>query len=371
MSPESEPAPFLRPGRPIAIDSTQTREGRARTFVALGEQMERRGQLSTALAAYDAALALDTVRTGIAFRMGRIYQKLEDPERAARSFSRELKRDPRNAEAAIELGISLAQMGHEANAITGLETLTKKHPGDDRAWSALGFAYHAAGRPKDAESAMRRAIALPPPRASEHRDLGALLASQGRDPEARAEYKRAMAADPGDAAVWVNLGNLERRAGHDEEALAAYRKAEARDSSMALALQGQAQMLAALGRAREAEAAYRRWIERRPGDFGARIEAIHFFVSEGRSDMALEVARGAVRIDRESGEAHLMLGVALDASGDKRAALAELRRAEALSGDEAGRARARQLVATLRAGAPDSLRALFAADSVKYEAPRK
>ena len=140
---------------------------------------------------------------------------------------------------------------------------------------------------------------------------------------------------------------------------------------MALALQGQAQMLAALGRARDAEAAYRRWIERRPGDFGARIEAIHFFVSEGRSDMALEVARGAVRIDRESGEAHLMLGVALDASGDKRAALAELRRAEALSGDEAGRARARQLVATLRAGAPDSLRALFAADSVKYEAPRK
>ena len=43
-------------------------------------------------------------------------------------------------------------------AIRGLEAFTKKHPGDDRAWSALGFAYHAAGRPKDAEAAMRRYI---------------------------------------------------------------------------------------------------------------------------------------------------------------------------------------------------------------------
>jgi tetratricopeptide (TPR) repeat protein len=213
---------------------------------------------------------------------------------------------------------------------------------------------------------MRRAIALPPDRASEQRDLGALLASQGRDREARAALERAKAMDPKDAAVWVNLGNLERRAGRNEQALDAYRAAEARDSSQALALQGQAQTLAALGRAREAESAYRRWIELRPGDFGVRVEAIHYLVSEGRSDMALEIARGAVRIDAKSGDAHLMLGVALDAAGDKRQALAELRNAELLYADEADRERARQLVATLRAGAPDSLRALFAADSAAH-----
>jgi tetratricopeptide (TPR) repeat protein len=367
LPPDSDAAPFLVPGRPIAVDSTRTREARAQVYLAMAEDMERRGQLSTALAAYEGVLALDTTLTGIAFRMGRIYQTLDDPERAARAFARELKRDPRNAEAALELGISLAQMGREADAIARLEALTKKDPRDDRAWSALGFAYHAAGRTREAETAMRRALELPPGRAAEHRDLGALLASQGRDREARAEFQKAMAMDPKDAAAWINLGNLERRAGRNEQALAAYRAAEARDSSQALALQGEAQTLAAMGRAREAEAAYRRWIERRPSDFGARLEAIHFFVSEGRSDVALEIARGAVRIDPNSGDAHLMLGVALDAAGDKRGALAELRRAEVLAADEAGRARARQLVVTLRAGAPDSLRALFAADSVKYE----
>jgi len=371
LPPESEAAPFLVPGRPVAVDSTQTREGRAKVYLALAEDMERHGQLSTALAAYEGALALDTTLTGVAFHMGRIYQTMDDPERAARSFARELKRDPKNAEAAIELAVSLAQMGRQTDAIARLEALTKKSPRDDRAWSALGFAYHAAGRPRDAETAMRKALELPPARAAEHRDLGALLASQGRDREARAEFQKAMKMDPKDAAAWVNLGNLERRAGRNEQALAAYKAAEARDSSQALALQGEAQTLAAMGHAREAEAAYRRWIERRPTDFGARLEAIHYFVSEGRSDVALEIARGAVRLDPNSGDAHLMLGVALDATGDKRGALSALRRAMVLAADDAGRVRAQQLVVTLRAGAPDSLRALFAADSVKYEGARR
>ena len=370
LPPESPAAPFLVPGRPIAIDTTQTRQGRARAYVALAQQLERRGQVSTALAAYNSALVLDTTLTGVAFHMGRIYQSAGDPERAARAFAAEIRRDPRNAAAAIELGISLAQMGRETDAIARLEALTKRLPNDDQAWSALGFAYHAAGRTRDAESAMRRALEIPPARASEHRDLGALLAAQGRDREARAEFERAMAMDPKDAATWINLGNLEHRAGRHDQALEAYRGAEARDSSQVLALQGQVQSLAALHRPRDAEAVYRRWIGRRPADFGVRLEAIHYFVSEGRSDAALEIARGAVRIAPNSSDAYLMLGVALDAAGDKRGALAALRRAEGLATDEAGQVRARQLVATLRAGAPDSLRAMFAADSVEHEQRR-
>ncbi len=368
---ESEVAPFLVPGRPTPGDSTRTREARARVFLALAEQMERRGQLSTAVAAYHSAIALDPSLAGVAFRMGSIYQRLQNPEYAAQWFARALKRDPANVEAALELGVSLAQIGFHAEAIAGLEALTRQRPGEDRAWSSLGFAYLAASREREAETAMRRAITLPPARSSELRDLGALLASQGRDRQARGEFQRAIAMDPGDAAAWLNLGNLERRAGRNPRALDAYRTAEARDSNLVLALRGQAQVLSELGRARDAESAYRRWIEKSPADFGARLEAIHHFVSEGRSDVALEIARGAVRIDPRSGDAHLMLGVALDASGDKRDALATLRHAESLCAEGPDRARARSLVATLRAGAPDSLRSLFAADSLEHEGARR
>ena len=371
LPPESAPAPFLVPGRPVRVDSTRTREARARTYFTLAQEMEKRGELTTALAAYNSALVLDTTLTGVAFRMGRIYQRLGDPAGAARAFAFEMKRDPTNVEAAIEHGTSLAQAGRHDEAIARLEALGAVRPRDDRVWSALGFAHHAAGRTKDAEIAMLKARALSPERASEHRDLGALFASQGRDRDARAEYQRAITLDPADAAVWVNLGNLERRAGKNEKALEAYRAAEARDSSLALAFRGQAQTLAALGRSRDAEAVYRRWIARRPDDLGARLEAIEHFVAEGRADVALEIARGAVRTDPHSSEAHFMLGVALDAAGDKRGALAELRRGEALAADAESRARARSLIATLRAGAPDSLRAVFAADSAANEAPRR
>jgi tetratricopeptide (TPR) repeat protein len=371
LPPESAPAPFIVPGQPIAVDSSQTREARARTYLAIADQLERKGQLSTALAAYQSALTLDTTLTGVAFHMGRMYQQMDDPARAARAFSYELKRDPHNLQAAIELAVSLTQMGADDKAIPALEALTRNHPEDDQAWSALGFAYHAAGREREAETAMRRAIELPPARASEHRDLGALLAAQGREHEARAEYQRAMTMDPNDSATWVNLGNLERRGEHYEKALEDYRTAEARDSSQMLALQGQALTLAALGRAHEAEAAYRRWIARKPADFTARLEAIQYFVSEGRSDAALEIARGAVRIDPHSCDARIMMGVALDASGDKRGALSELRFGQAVATDQGCFERAQQLIVTLRAGAPDSLRAMFAADSVKNEGGRR
>ena len=56
--------------------------------------------------------------------------------------------------------------------------------------------------------------------------------------------------------------------------------------------------------------------------------------------------------------------MALEAQGRLRDAAVELRRAELLARDRAGRERARRLIGTLNVEAPDSLRALFAADSV-------
>jgi hypothetical protein len=62
--------------------------------------------------------------------------------------------------------------------------------------------------------------------------------------------------------------------------------------------------------------------------------------------------------------------VALDATGDQRGALASFRRAQSLADDATSRQRATRLIATLRASAPDSLRALFERDSVEH-APRR
>jgi tetratricopeptide (TPR) repeat protein len=371
---ESAPAPLLVPGRPPAPDTAaESRLARARKQYELGRTFESAGGRAPAIAAYRNAVYLDPTIEDANYRMGRLFLTVGQVGEAVRCFAAEVEHHPGRADAARELGLGLARLGEHARAIAQLELLTQRRPDDGESWRALGFAYSAAGRPRDAEAALRRAIALPPDDAGEHRDLGALLAGRGRIDEARTEYRRAMAIDPKDAAVWVNLANLERRLQRAEPALADYREAERRDSTLSLAMQGEIQTLRDLGRNAEAGAVYRRLLAIHPEDLASRLDAVRLFDGLGRKDIALELARDGVRHDHASGDAHLLLGMALQASGDTRTALTEMRTGEALFRDPTGRGRAGALIASLRAEAPDSLRALFTADSVAHprRAPRR
>lgn len=363
---ETAPGPLIVPGRRVSPDTSRSRRVRAREYLALGRRLEEQGQWVSAVAAYRNAILFDTTLTGVAFRMGQILASLGDDPTAVEMYATEVARNPRDLTAARELGLALSRIGQHDLAIRQLEMLTRRAPSGDSMWTALGLGYLAAGRPAAAESALRRAIALPPPRAAEHRDLAAALAARGRPDAARASYRTALRQDPADPAAWLNLGNLERDAGRDGEALTAWREAERRDSSLAAAIAAQARLLARLGRRAEADSAYRRWVASAPGDLGARLEAVRHFVAEDQPAAALEIASDALERSPRSPDAHLLLGVALDASGRKREALAALRRAESLFGTDRGRARARQLIAALRASAPDSLRGHFAADSAAH-----
>ena len=362
---ETPQAPLLLPGR-VTPDSARTRAQRAREYVQLGAALEQDGRAVSAVAAYRNAYMLDSTITGAALRAGQILAALGDDPTAVNMFAIEVARNPRDPVAARELGLALSRVGEHAQALNQLERLVRRRPDDDECWSALGVARLAAGRPAGADSAFRRALAIPPERSREHRDLAAALAALGRTEEARAAYRRAIRMDPKDGTAWLNYGNLERDAGHLETALGYYREAEKRDSSLAAAIQGQARTLETLGRTREAGEAYRRWVTASPFDLGARLEAVNHFLSESRADIALAIARDALRIDARSADAHLLCGLSLEANGLTREALGELRRAESLYASETGKGRARDLIAKMRAAAPDSLRGMFEADSLRH-----
>jgi tetratricopeptide (TPR) repeat protein len=290
---------------------------------------------------------------------------------AMQCFAAEVERHPDHEDAARELGLSLARLGDHARAVAQLERLARRHPDQGRNWHALGFAHRAAKRPRDAEAALRRAIRLPPEDAEEHRDLGALLAELGREREARAEYARAAALAPGDASVWLNLGNLERRAGRIDSALVCYARAEARDTVFSLAYRGQVQLLRERNRLTEAGDVYRRWLARCPEEHGTRLDAIAFFTSLGRRDLALEIARDGVDRVRDSGQPLVLYGMTLAGQGRTREGLSHLRQADRLfKTNPPERERVRTLIASLRAAAPDSLRAMFQADSVAHAQDR-
>ena len=372
---ESPPAPLLVPGRPSPADTARrSRESLAREEYFRGRELERINASAAAILSYRFALHHDPQIADASYRMGMLYLEADQVDAAVKAFAAELRHHPDHLEAARQLGLGFSQLGQHPRAIAQLEALAARRPQDGESWRALGYAYMRAGRPRDAETALRRAIALPPASALEHRDLGYVLAQTEREDEARAEYRQAIALDPKETGARVNLANLDRKQGNFERALAGFREAALRDSSLALAVRGEALVLRQLGRDAEAAAAYRRLLELDPGDHASRLEAVQLHDALGRKDVALEVARDGVRYDGRSGEARLILGMALQAQGRTREAVLELRRAESLLGDAEGRARARRLIAAMRSGAPDSLRAQLEADSValaKKRAPAR
>jgi len=366
---ESPAAPLIVPGRTPLDTTAQTSSQRGLADYLKGRALERQGFPGAAIMAYTNAVRADPDLRDAHFRMGKLFLTRQQWVPAALSFAEELKRDPGNREAGRELGWAMANAGDSARSIAQLELLVKRDARDAPAWQTLGFAYARFGRPADAERALRRAVTLDARDADAWRDLGVVLAASGRTAEARTSYQKALALAPQDETTLIDLANLEARAKRWNEALAAYARAERVDTTQALAYRGQVQALRALGRDADAGPVYRRWLAAFPDDALARIEAIVLHEQLDRHDIALELARDAVRHDPRSGEARLALGMAHRAGGEVREALLEFREAERYLREPEQRERVRALIDAMRDTAPDSLRALFEADSLAQPSP--
>lgn len=371
LSIATPPAPLIIPGRANGSDSLLPKGPHtAQEYYALGAALERGGHPAAAITAYRTAVRLDPTIPGAHYRMGRLFSDVAQHKVAAKEYAAELRNQPDHRQAARWLGLELAQTGDTASAIAQLRSIVQRHPDDEPSWQALGFALATAGRAEEGERALRRALSLDPGDGDAWRDLGTVRAAQHDDAGARAAFQHAAKLQPKDAGVYVNLGNLERRAGKLEAALDDYRAAVARDSSQVLAWRGQVLVLADLGRTGEAGQLYRQWLVRDPTNQSLRVQAMDFFTASGRRDIALELGREGVRLAPKSAEPHLALGMALHETGNERGALAELRLAEALFIRQESSARVGALIRAMRHSAPDSLRALFDADSVRFEASR-
>jgi len=364
-------APLLIPGRPGAQPGGGANlAAQVRDFMMQGLALENAGQPAAAIVSYRNALKLDPNVPDANLRMGRLFMGVHQVSVAVDCFTQEVARHPLNSAAGRELGLALLALGDPARAERQFDILTRRNSNDAESWDGLAQAMLSQGRTREAETAVRRAIRLAPRHAPYARDLGVVLAAAGRTTEARAAYHRAQVLDPKDPGAWINVANLEARAGNFEEALAQYQEALRRDSTSSIAFQGELAAMHALGRDAESGAMYRNWLHARPDDVDARLAAVQHFIEVDRRDIAVELARDGVRVDPTSGDAHLVLGIALGASGDARGGLGEMRRAESMFRDAAGRSRVRAAIAAARRGAPDSLRALYEADSLAHPVPR-
>ncbi len=139
-------------------------------------------------------------------------------------------------------------------------------PPHSRAFTNLGSAYVAAGRPAEALMPLDRALALNPADYSAQRNRALALLALGRADEAAVIFTALPAREPGEAAEYFELGNAYAREGKFPEAAAAYTRTATLDPAHFAARANLGNALLAAGRAAEAIAAYESALRLRPSD---------------------------------------------------------------------------------------------------------
>ncbi len=139
-------------------------------------------------------------------------------------------------------------------------------PPHSRAFTNLGSAYVAAGRPAEALMPLDRALALNPADYSAQRNRALALLALGRADEAAVIFTALPAREPGEAAEYFELGNAYAREGKFPEAATAYTRTATLDPAHFAARANLGNALLAAGRAAEAIAAYEAALRLRPSD---------------------------------------------------------------------------------------------------------
>ncbi|MFN0106968.1 MAG: tetratricopeptide repeat protein [Bryobacteraceae bacterium] len=133
-------------------------------MLAAGETHESQGNYELAIAKYREILALEPNRPGVHYRIGRT-QLTRMPEadaqaEAVRAFEREMQIDPSNANAAYELGELFRKSANLEKSREMLTVALDNDPDFDEALIAMGRALTGLGKPDQAVTHLRKAIAL-------------------------------------------------------------------------------------------------------------------------------------------------------------------------------------------------------------------
>ena len=173
-------------------------------------------------------------------------------------LKRAVEFDPSNPAAIFELGSLLRNLGRNADALELFLRYAQLVPNDYQGLGQIGSCLGDLGRYTEAESYLRRAVALAQDPITYY-DLGFVLTRMGRLTEAIREYERALERDPTHvrartnlAVNLVNLGQLERASRELRRALEIDPENATAHTNLGLVLAQQGQLERAVQEFREA-----------------------------------------------------------------------------------------------------------------------
>lgn len=136
---------------------------------AAAEAQESQGNYVAAIAEYRTVLTLDPARRGIHYRLGRTLlaqwhatQLVAALDAAKKEFALELEGDPRNSNAAYEIGEMDRQVGDLNDARSFFEVAVKAHPDFAEAQIGLANVFASQGNWQEALPHLERAVSIRP-----------------------------------------------------------------------------------------------------------------------------------------------------------------------------------------------------------------
>ena len=161
--------------------------GSAEARWTLAGVLEKAGRGIEAARELQAAGSLTVVagKAALDWQAAEIYDLHQDFDRVAALLRQRVRLEPNNPTVHKQLGLVQSRLGRSGEAFAELAMVDLLGGADAESLTALGQLHLDADRLEDAESALRRAVAMEPDRQEARYALGRTLVRQGRASEAR------------------------------------------------------------------------------------------------------------------------------------------------------------------------------------------
>jgi arylsulfatase A-like enzyme/Tfp pilus assembly protein PilF len=265
-------------------------------WVMIGNEHSRRGEFSSALDAFQRALALNPDYELAVTNMANTYRAMGRDEDALVGYRRVLELDPRSATAHQAIAQIFVDQNKLDEAQAELNRALALQPEMAAARNTLGALLLKRGKPEEGEREIRAALEKNAQLPLAHFNLALVAEGRGDWSAAVAEYQKEIELQPKSYMAQFNLGKVYERQGNRLEQLAAFRAAVASNPDFAEGHLFLAKLAFDLGQFAEVETLARRGISLNPkGEFAplGHFVMADLFARQGRqSDAAREVAIG-------------------------------------------------------------------------------
>ncbi len=229
-------------------------------------------------------------------------------------FRRTIQLNPGCWMAYNNLGI-LVSSNHVEDAMEMYQQSLRINPNNADAHINIGNAVLQLGQVAKAREEYQKAAQLRPGFAEAHHNLGVVLSRLGRWREAREQWEQAVQIDPNYADAHVNLGIALAQAGDMEGAVGHLTRALQIKPDNVEALNDLGNVMMGLGRVQEAVSCYEQALRLKPDSVQAHNNMGIALTRLSRVAEAITHWKRAVEIDPYYADAHYNLGVALEQTG--------------------------------------------------------